>query len=83
MQLNAMQLIEILKQVDPLTPIVREVFDIETGYILKPIEGFKDEIVRMTTARAIDAFNGTPFTTNQLRSCTIDKPNAFKVLVLK
>lgn len=81
--LNAMELIEILKKVDPLTPIVFEEDHMETGFHYEPLRGFEEEVVRMTEVSCVDAFDGIHFKTKQLMSCAIEKPNAFKVLVLK
>lgn len=81
--MNVMQLIEKLKEVDPLTPVVISEEDMEIGYHFKEIKMLENETVRMTEIRCIDAFDGTRFTTRQLMSCSKEKPNAFRVLVLR
>ena len=81
--LNAMELIEKLKNIDPLTPILFECSDIETGFHYEPVTGFEEESVRMTEISCTDAFDGTRFKVKQLMSCSMEKPNAFKALIIK
>ncbi len=81
---TAMELIEILKQFDPMTPVVIEDYDMEVGYHFEPVKGdVRIQSIRSTNIKAVDSFDGTHFTTKAFLSCPIEKPNAFEAIVLK
>ena len=81
--LTVMELIEILKEQDPLAPVFLERNDMELGFHFKPIAGVKENVVKSMNLGSIDAFDGSYHTTRVFKSCAIEKPNAFKIAVIK
>ena len=81
--MTAFELIEILKNVDPLTPVVVEVNDAQVGYHFKQLRDFKITTIRMTEVEYRDYFVDKVIKEKRLLGCGIEKPNAFKALAIR
>ena len=81
--MTAFELIEILKNVDPLTPVVVEINDTQVGYHFKQLRGFKITTIRMTEVEYRDYFVDKVIKEKRFLGCNIEKPNAFKALAIR